>query len=147
MDCNNVYFIAIITGTFALIGAFGGWYLERKTRHQIWLLEKRSEIFSEFLKILNKCIEEASIYFRQGIENSFEREQKLIDIYSPALDYINNVRLFLKKGSRDPFEELVRGIYAIHSSKEFGDKRLLIMTQKKNDLQKLLEEHLRMPDW
>ncbi|MFH1777496.1 MAG: hypothetical protein ABH952_08075 [Candidatus Omnitrophota bacterium] len=146
MDCND-FIVPIITGIFALSGAFVGCYLERKTRHQIRLLEKRSEVFSEFLKILNKCIEDASIYFRKGPEKGSEREQKLIDIYSPALDYINVVRLFLNEYLRNTFEELVRGIYAIHSSKDIGDKRLLTMIQKKKDLQKLLEKQMRNPKW
>lgn len=146
MDYKD-FIVPVITGIFALAGAFIGCYLERKTRHQIWLLEKRSEIFSEFLKILNKCIEDASIYFRQGSEKSLEREQKLIDIYSPAIDYINIARLFLNEDYRDSFEELVRSIYAIHSSKDYGDTRLLIMTQKRKELQKLLEKHIKNPGW
>lgn len=146
MDCKD-FIVPVITGIFALAGAFIGCYLERKTRHQIWLVEKRSEIFSEFLKILNKCIEDASIYFRQGPKKGLEREQKLIDIYSPAIDYINIAKLFLNEVSRDSFEELVRGIYAIHSSKDYGDKRLLTMTQKRKELQKLLEKHMKNPEW
>jgi hypothetical protein len=146
MDCKD-FIVPVITGIFALAGAFVGCYLERKTRHQIWLLEKRSEIFSEFLKILNKCIEDSSIYFRQGPEKSLERSQKLIDIYSPAIDYINIARLFLNEDYRDSFEELVRAIYAIHSSKDYGDTRLSIMTQKRKELQKLLENHIKNPGW
>lgn len=135
----------ILCGILALTGAIIGSCMERKTKHTIWLLEKRVEVFAEFLKILQKCIEEASVYFRQGQKASLERGQKLLDIYFPVFNYTKVVRLFLKETSRDNFEKLVREIYAIHSEKERGDTRLSMMKEKEQALQRMLEEHIKNP--
>ncbi|MEN8265247.1 MAG: hypothetical protein ABFR82_17510 [Nitrospirota bacterium] len=136
----------LIAGVFALIGAYIGSRMERKTQHQNWILEKRAETFADFLKVLNKSIEDVSLYFRQDPEKGLEREQKLLDIYYPAFDYVNIVRLFLKESERDKFDKLVREIYAIHSQKERGDTRLSLMDSKKKELQKIFEDHIKNPD-
>lgn len=133
--------IAVVAGVFALIGAYVGSRMERKTQHQNWILEKRAETFADFLKILNKSIEDASFYFRREQGKGLEREQKLLDIYYPSFDHTKIVRLFLKENSRDNFEKLVGDIYALHSQKEFGDTRLTAMESKK----KRFTENFRRP--
>lgn len=138
---------AVVAGGFTLIGVYVGSKRARDIQHQNWILEKRAETFADFLRTLNKCVENASFYFRENPEKGLGREQKLLDIYYPAFDSARVVRLFLKECDRDNFEILVKGIYAIHSEKERGDTRLSKMEDKKKELQKVFENHIKNPDW
>jgi len=141
---------AVISGVLALIGGFLGAYFNRKTQHQTWLLQKRAEVFAEFLRILEKCNDETSQIFRDPPKTRMEREQKVLDIYVQAFSQAKIVRLFIKNNARDDFEKLVRQVYALHTNKELegvGVDRIQLMLDKRGEIQKILEDNLRDPKW
>jgi hypothetical protein len=128
---------AIVAGIFALIGGFFGAYFTRKTQHQNWLLEKRAEIFADFLRTFAKSIDEASKYFRESPKEGIEREQKLLDIYQPNIyqptkDNARIVRLFLQENSREEFETLVNDVYRLHSRKSLVTLKLNLCKKSKD---------------
>lgn len=136
---------AIVAGVFALFGAILGSRMERKTKHQTWLMEKRAEHFAEFLRIFHKCDEEAVMYLRQGPESGITRDQKFLDIFYPAIDYAEIIRLFLKEEFREAFEILVREYCDIFSQIESPERRSLLLS-KKRIIRDLLEKHLKNTD-
>ena len=138
----NSLLIASVTGA---LGIFVGSLIERKTKHQLWLSERRAEFFAEFLKTLQKCEEEASTYLRENPEEKPRKSQQLDKIYYPACDYAKIVRLFLREDLRDHFEELVRkigGSYYLDIKERAGE-----MVKVKEEIQKILEEHIKNPKW
>jgi len=138
---------AIISGICALIGGFIGAFVHRKTQHQNWLLERRAEVFADFLQTLEKCRDETSKYFRESPQEGMEKEQKIIDFYQPAISHAKITRLFLKDESKDKIDKLVNEVYAIHSSKNLGDTRIKTMLKKLEEIQTILEENLKDPKW
>lgn len=136
---------AIVAGAFALIGAILGSRMERETKHQTWLLEKRAEHFAEFFKIFHRCDEEAVIYLRQRPESGVARDQKFLDIFYPAIDYTEIIRLFLKEECREPFELSVRKYCDIFSQLESSERRSLLDSQRRIIIA-LLEGHLKRPE-
>lgn len=110
-------------------------------------MERRAEVFGDFLRTIEKCREEASKYFRESPEPGIERTQKLLDIYEPAFVYAKITRLFMSKDSREPFKKLVNEIYALHACKELGDTRFKALVEKLGKIQKILEENLQKPTW
>lgn len=138
---------AIISGILALVGGFLGAFMHRKTQHQNWLLEKRAEIFTDLLKTIEKCRDDASKYLRESPSKGMETEQKFLDIYQPAISYAKIARLFLKDCSKDEVDGLVSKIYALHSSRGLGDGRYKGMINQLNKLQHILEDNLKDPKW
>ncbi len=143
-----------LTGLVALLGAFIGARYERTTQHRSWLLERRAEIFTEFLRVLAKCVDEASILLQKTSAPSFpseqkslEIQQKFLEIYQPAYDSARIVRLFLQEESRGTFEELVSEIYSLHTTKSLGDARIKTFVKKREALQKLFEQNFKNPKW
>ena len=135
----------LITSVTGALGIFVGSLIERKTKHQLWLSERRAEFFAEFLKTLQNCEEKASIYLRENPEEKPRKSQQLDKIYYPACDYAKIVRLFLREDSRDHFEELVReigGSYSLNIKERAGK-----MVKVKEEIQKILEEHIKNPKW
>ena len=135
----------LITSVTGALGIFVGSLIERKTKHQLWLSERRAEFFAEFLKILQKCEEKASIYLRENPEEKPRKSHQLYEIYYPARDYAKIVRLFLREDLRDHFEKLVRkigGSYSLDIKERAGK-----MVEVKEEIQKILEEHIKNPKW
>lgn len=137
---------AIVAGFFALIGAMLGSRMERKTKHQAWLMEKRAEHFAEFFRIFHKCEEEAVMYIRQGPESGIARDQRILDLFYPAIDHTEIIRLFLKEEYREGFEIHVRVFCDIFSKKESTD-RMAQLESERRTIRNIIEMHLRNPEW
>lgn len=136
--------IPIIAG---LIGVFIGAYMQRKTQQQNWLLQNRAQVFADLLRTVDRCIDKASEFFRENPKPGIETQQRLIDMYIPAFINAKITRLFAMKSSKARIEELVREIYALHSSKDLGDERFKTLDGKLDELQRILEDNLRTPKW
>jgi hypothetical protein len=140
-------FLPIITGIAALVGGFIGAYIHRRTQHQHWLLQRRAEVFSEFLFVFAKCQDEAAKFLRESPESRIEVTQPLIDIFQPAFVHAKLVRLFVKQNSKEKVEQLVREIYALISTLELGAPRFEPVVQKLEELQSVFEDNLQKPKW
>ena len=138
---------AIIAGIFALLGGFVGAFMHRKTQHQNWILQKRAEIFADFLQTLEKCRDETSKFFREGMPEGVEKTQKILDLYQPVLANVKITRLFLKDESKKEIAKLVDSLYSLHNSEGFGDQRFSWMDVRLKRIQNILEENLKDPKW
>ncbi len=133
---------SIVSAIVGIIVGYLGAFFRNKFQRRQWLLQKRSEIFPEFLKILEKCKDETSKFNREGRPASIENSQKILDFYQPAFSYAKITRLFLKEGSRKRFDELVSKLYALHASEGLGSQRFTLMVDSSNEIQKILEDNL-----
>jgi len=136
---------AVIAGAFALIGAVLGSRTERKARHQAWLVERRAEVFAEFLSRLHHYVKEAIDL--DTWRDSGKRRRKLIDIYLPVHDQSTIVRLFLKEELRGEFSKVVEELYNIHSKGMLkGRERYSTIAKKRRHIQRMFEDQLKSPE-
>ena len=137
----------IITGIFALVGAFVGAYLHRKTQHESWLLEQRAVAFANFLRTLDKCIEDGNDALQEGLQDDSNMYRKLMEIYKPAFLHSRIVSLFVMHNSKQRVSKLVREIVSLHLSRIDHEKRRGTISEKEEELQNILEENLLSPKW
>jgi hypothetical protein len=146
MTILGLLLTAFIAGTFALIGAVLGSRTERKARHQAWLVEKRAEVFAEFLSRLDNYVKEAIDLDKWG--NSEKRRRKLIDIYFPVRDQSTIVRLFLEEELRGEFSKVVEELYDIHSKGILkGREKYSTIAKRRRQIQRMFEDQLKSPEW
>jgi hypothetical protein len=138
---------AITAGLLALIGGFIGAYIQKRTQHQIWLSQQRAEAFSDLLKTLDKCIEDAAQLFDRGSEENIPKVQRFNEIYAPAFVYTRIACFFLTPESKKRLQKLVKDISSLHRSRMLGEERREKMYAKINHLQNILEEDLLNPKW
>lgn len=141
---------AIVVGVFGVLAALGGaWVgarLSNKAARQGWLFQRRAEVFERFLLALEKSREELAHYLRSaaGREPSVI-EGDSIDLFEPAFAQARVARLYLRKASKERFEQLVREIRALQANPRLGDQRHDTIIKKAEELQSLLESHLEIP--
>ena len=130
------------TGLFALIGAFIGAFLTRRIQHEKWLWERRSEVFSQYLKTSYTCYQQGVVILKNNNDDS---KALLFDVYMPLLTHARLVRLFLDESDRERFHNLARKQHDLHSAVDLGDKRFPLMDQDMDEIQHIFERALRGP--
>jgi len=138
----------LMTGLFALAGAFLGAYFTRQAQHHKWLLERRSEAFAKFLELIDKAHQKASdILFDHSFEAGAERDLMILEAYQPAFKQARIVRLYLAKSVREEFSDLVKNYWALHTDPDLGDRRLKKMGQNLDRIQEIFEEEVSPHFW
>jgi hypothetical protein len=141
-DWSSPLLIAVVSGIFALLGAFIGAWLTRTTDHKKWLRERRSEAYTRFLDLLSKAhVAATDIMFDRSIEE-LQQNIKVTEAYIPAMDCARIVRLYLPPARRQEFSELAHGYFVLHSQRSLGDSRLTKMGDRLKLIQQLFEETL-----
>lgn len=134
--------VAVVAGLFALLGAFAGAALSRRTEYEKWLRERRSESYAKFLDLLSQAYSEASDALHGSALQGLEREIKCTQAYLAPINYAKVVRLYLPVDKRDEFSKLVNSIWALHGSTGLGDARMSAVQKKLDDVSLFLERHL-----
>jgi hypothetical protein len=131
----------ITNGLLAFLGAFVGALLNRRTQHQTWLREKRSEVFAEFLRNLDIARTKATDVLIEFIDKDEPAAMgvRVHRVYEPVLIQSKIVRLYLPDKERHNFSILVEDIYKLHSSPKLGDTRLFKMDENIDKIQKIFE--------
>ena len=136
----------ITTALSALLGAFIGAYFTRQSQHHKWLLERRAETFAKFLELLSDSRMKA-IDILNSDESSEGRGSLLVEAYLPALNYARIVKLYLPKGFREEFYDIVRKYSVLHTTSSLGDQRLRKMYKHSERIQQIFEDELSAYFW
>ncbi len=141
-DASIKMIIAVVTGVLALVGAFGGAFLSRRTERIKWLRQSRSDAFAEFLNKVSKAQSEAIDTLQDASLESLQRDIRVTEIYAILEINAQVVRLYLPKSKRDEFSHLVREIQSLHSTVDLGSSRLAKMGQRIERIQSMFEQTL-----
>jgi hypothetical protein len=139
---NMEIVVAVAAGLFSLLGAFAGAALARRTDYKKWLRENRSEVFAKFLELLSEAQKNATNAMFDNAMEQLAQDIKVTEAYRPALDCARVVCLYLPKEKRKEFRQLAQEFWALHSTRDMGDSRLLKMPEKLEAIQKIFEECL-----
>lgn len=134
--------IAFVSGLFAILGVFAGAFLGRRTEYDKWLRAERAKVFSDFLRSVDEAFEKSvGALYNTNIEE-LERNIEVTKAYAVPLTHARIVRLHLSANERENFEKLAKSIWALHASTGLGDKRILQLQEKLNQIQGIFERHL-----
>ena len=139
----------ITTALSALVGGFIGAYFTRQTQHHKWLLQRRAESFATFLQMLSKARSAATdlLYDDTLSKSTNDRNIRLFEVYMPALNYAQIVKLYLPKALRQEFYNCAKKYYILHTSPHLGDNRLETMEKQLNRIQEIFEQELSAYFW
>lgn len=137
----------ILSGLLALVGAYVGAMLNRKTQHQNWLLQRRAEAFAKLWDALESARLESAKYLRSTDDTGMRREQKVMDIFHPAFAQAKVARLFSSSAIKNHIDKKISVIYAGIATVSLGDTRFKEVANNETELQNLLESDLKNPNW
>lgn len=149
-DYQKSLIVALVTGLFALVGSYGGVLLNRKSQHQTWLLERRAEVFSDFLRVLDTSERESSAYLRKERHDPGDAALGVYDFFAPAFSHAMIVRLFLKDDAKLKVEKLTREVFSIYATwqdRPPNERPSKEINVKKQEIQAILEANLKSPKW
>lgn len=141
----NAVTIAIISGLFALIGAFIGGRIQRDTAHKKWLLEHRAKSFCDFLLALSNARSELFKFYPNPGKNNIHTEAKTYEIYHSVFIHAKIVRLFLSEKNKDKFIHLVESTCSLDAERPFTLKKLSEIETNIKQIQSIFEDDLINP--
>jgi len=134
--------VPIIAGLLSLLGAFAGAFLARRTEYEKWRRERRSEVYTRFLELMDDASEKTTSLLHDTTLQPPERDIEITEVYAPALNYIRVVRLYLPKSKREEFQRLAKDVWALHTDPELGDSRLQTAAKRLDQIQEIFESNL-----
>jgi hypothetical protein len=141
-DPNLPIIVAVVSGLFALLGAFIGAWLGRRSEYEKWLRQNKSETFAHFLELISAAQKDAIDALHDSTSDHQQQDLRVTEVYLPALEYGRVVRLYLQENKREQFSELAKSVYVLHSDRTLGDSRLTKMNEKLRQIQELFEREL-----
>lgn len=138
-DPNLKLGLALIAGSFSLLGGIVGGWVARHTEKEKWLRQNRSEVFAKFLDILAQARSEATTALHNTDIEPLQRDIRVTDAYMGPVEYARVVRFYLPQRYREEFIPLVCQVRGLHSSVSLGDSRLKTLEKKLARIQEILE--------
>lgn len=133
---------AIVTGLLALLGAFAGAALTRRTEYEKWLRQERTSAFGEFLRELHSTrMRVATAYYdEEGAEQI--KSTKATQAFVGLQKQIGIARLFMSEAGRAEFAKLLNDQW-VHCTVQGGPaNRVSQIKSLMESIQVLLEREL-----
>ena len=145
----NNFIVALIAGIFTLLGILIGSYINRNTQHRHWLIQRRFDIFNDFLNTLHTS--------KEAIFDHSKSDDKIdlglyLKLYTPVTIKSKSVLLILKNEDKKIFEKNINKIVSNHTfwaryfEKDYKKVYDLFMDGL-NEIQKILESNLKSNKW
>ena len=144
MTMDEKVILAIFIGCFSLLGSALGAFFSRRSEYEKWHRQNKGEVFARFLEFMSKAREKTTILLYDLSLEKLQRDIRVTEAYTPALDYIRVVRLYISAKQRDRFEKLAKEIWSLHSSESLGQCRLKTMNEKLDYIQSIFEQELHL---
>lgn len=131
---------ALVSGFFALLGAFFGAWLSRRTEYVKWLRQERSIAFSKYLLELHQLQNRLrDILYDRNIETQ-EKNIAISESFSGLNIQKNIVRLYLESGDRKKFSVCNERIWDAYRSATTQSKRLDEVKTATEEIQTVFEK-------
>ncbi|WP_164963362.1 hypothetical protein [Rubrivivax sp. JA1026] len=139
--------IPAISGLLAMLGAFIGAALTRRTEFEKWLRQARTEAFATFLHELHdtRLYATESYYDLPGTEN--EKSIKVTEAFAQLNKHVAQARLFMSDAGREELSSQVNELW-VHSTADGGPaKRVHQVEDHMQRIQAILEKELTYMPW
>lgn len=133
---------AVVTGLLALLGAFAGAALARRTEYEKWLRQERTSAFGEFLRELHgtRMAVTAAYYDEEGTEQI--KSTKATQAFVLLQKQVGIARLFMSVVGRSEFAKLLNDLW-LHCTVQGGPaNRVNEIKSLMESIQILLEREL-----
>ncbi len=136
----------LVPGLFALLGAFIGAMLLRRTEYEKWLRQERTQAFAAFLRELHDTRLAATHLFYDLPGDKQERSMRVTEAFARLQKPLAIARLFASSSARVELSSLVNDIWLYCSSTEGPADHAMQIKGCMERAQTLVERELeRMP--
>ena len=103
--------VALVTGLLALLGAFAGAALTRRTEFEKWLRQERTSAFGEFLRELHgtRTAVTKAYYDEEGTEQI--KSTRATQAFVLLQKQVGIARLFMSEKGRGEFDKLLNDLW------------------------------------
>lgn len=133
---------AIMSGLFALLGAFAGAWLSRRTEYEKWLRQERSVAFEDFLRELHELKNDISrILYEAGMADQ-EKHIAVSERFTKLDKQESIVRIYLDARSREIFSKNTKRIWSAYSPAINQSTRMNELQSATGEIQAMFEKLL-----
>lgn len=137
----------VVAGLFALVGAFIGAALTRRTEYEKWLRQERTEAFATFLRELHdtRLLATAAFYDEPGTE--LGKSVKATEAFTRLEKHVARARLFMSGAGREELSSLVHELWVNCTAEGGPVNRGNQIKDHMHRIQCVLERELNYMPW
>lgn len=137
----------LVAGLFALLGAFAGSALSRRSEYEKWLRQERTQAFGVLVKELHDTRMYATVayYDEQGTDQ--QKRMKVTEAFTRLERHVSAARLFMSEAGRERLSELVNDLW-VNCTVQGGPANSAIQNKSlMQQIQAVLEKDLNYLPW
>lgn len=144
---SDILVPGVIAGLFALLGAFVGAALTRRTEYEKWLRQARTEAFATFLRELHdtRLYATNAYYDEPGAEQ--EKSIKVTEAFTRFQKHVALARLFISDAGREELSSLVNDLWVNCTVQGGPANRANQVKELMHKIQGVLERELNYMPW
>ena len=144
---SDIFIPSVVAGLFALLGAFIGAALTRRTEYEKWLRQARTEAFATFLRKLHdtRLYSTTAYYDEPGTEH--EKSIKVTEAFTRFQKHVALARLFSSDAGREELSSLVNDLWVNCTVQGGPANRVNQIKELMRRIQGVLEGELNYIPW
>lgn len=137
----------IVPGLFALLGAFVGSALSRRSEYEKWLRQERTQAFSSLVQELYDTRMYATVVYYDEPGTEQQKSIKVTEAFTRMQKQVSTARLFMSENGREKLSDLVNDLW-VNSTVQGGPANRAIQTKElMKQIQAVLEQDLGYLPW
>ena len=133
---------SLVAGLFALLGAFAGSALSRRSEYEKWLRQERTKTFEVLIQELYDTRRFATVTYYDELGTEREKSIKVTEAFARLQKHMSIARLFMSVGGREKLSELVHQL-CVNCTVQGGPANRAIQTENiMMQIQFVLEQDL-----
>ena len=136
-----------IAGLFALLGAFAGAALTRRTEYEKWLRQERALAFGTLINEVHDTRLFATNEYYEGKGTEQERSTRVTEAFTRLGRHVGVARLYMSQEGREELSQVVQGLWINCTNQGGPASRVMQLKSQMECLQKLLESELTALPW
>ena len=144
---TDIIIPTLVTGLFALLGAFAGAALTRRTEYEKWLRQERTQAFATLLKEIHETRLYATTAYYDESGSEMQRSMKVTESFAKLEKNVNVARLFMSESGRVALSKHIKGLWLNCSTDGGPANRVCKINDLMANIQATLELELNYIAW
>ena len=137
----------LVAGLFALLGAFAGSALSRRSEYEKCLRQERTQAFGILVKELYETRLYATVVYYDEPGTEQEKSMKVTEAFTRLQKHLSIARLFMSESSREKLSELVNQLWLNCTAQGGPANRVIQNEELMKQIQSVLEQDLNYLPW
>jgi hypothetical protein len=138
---------SLVARPFALVGAFVGSALSRRSEYEKWLRQERTQAFGVLVNELHGTRLYATVAYYDEPGTEQEKSIKVTEAFTRLQKHVSIARLFMSDAGREKLSELVNELWVNCTVQGGPANRVNQIKEIMNQIQAVLEQDLTYLPW